>query len=375
MSSAQKIIPELSNFPPTSVVPAPKSDTDADEIQIVEHIPKPSQKSSVHLRCPAYRLPIPENDSPYLVYPFGLHGTQHLPWSCIVNDDTILLRSHTCSGRAPIAGVACDHCKKLALSPVVQGIVDRMHNGTHQNTNLAYLAHNAFVASLNSKNRQLQSLRFLNLNQTRALGRKLSSLEDSKRLIVAIAEENVPRVARVVHVALTQKRGLAGILEKVMEAARGVYKVKSFQEQDRDLGRLLWRLGGDRLGHIVQRALGMPSVSALRKGTVKTYVQPSAGRPNSEVVAKNTLASLSGIMDILNPSSIKHAVLMFDEIACEKRIRWNPHTNEFLGVCREHGHRVALEFGSVEDAKEMLVALNSGEIHYGSEVSIPHDRI
>ncbi|KAF6750127.1 hypothetical protein DFP72DRAFT_1072474 [Ephemerocybe angulata] len=50
----------------------------------------------------------------------------------------------------------------------------------------------------------------------------------------------------LVAVALKQKRGIVGILEQVMKAARGAYKVRSFSEQERRLSKLLWRLGGDQ---------------------------------------------------------------------------------------------------------------------------------
>lgn len=74
------------------------------------------------------------------------------------------------------------------------------------------------------------------------------------------------RIARVIHVGLQQNRGIAGILEKLSEAARGVYKVKSFRDDERMLAKLLWRLGGARVGHIMHRALGLPGVSTCGGG-------------------------------------------------------------------------------------------------------------
>ena len=37
-------------------------------------------------------------------------------------------------------------------------------------------------------------------------------------------------------------------------------------------------------------------------------------------------------------------VLMFDEIATEKRLRWDAKTNYFLGFFREHAHQTSMEF-------------------------------
>jgi hypothetical protein len=65
---------------------------------------------------------------------------------------------------------------------------------------------------------------------------------------------------------------------------------------------------------------------------------------------------------------------MFDELATEKRIRWDPKTNYFLGVCRQHAHRTSMEFineGDLEELFRHIESVNESEnIHYASEVEI-----
>ncbi len=74
-------------------------------------------------------------------------------------------------------------------------------------------------------------------------------------------------------------------------------------------------------------------------------------------------------MDVVREQGeVIHAVLMFDEIATEKRIRLDVRMDVFLGVCREHGHRTSLEFNTEEDLKELFCALDNGEVHYAAEV-------
>jgi hypothetical protein len=148
-------------------------------------------------------------------------------------------------------------------------------------------------------------------------------LTDYKQFANAIAQGSTPQIAWVVHVGLKQKQGIAAILEKVIEAGKGVYKVKSFTEQERLLGTLLWRLGGDQVGHIIHRALGLPGVNTLRDSSVKIPITPSAGKPTVEVIEHNMLGVLGGILGLLeNWGDIRHMVVMFDEIACEKRVRF-----------------------------------------------------
>ena len=69
-----------------------------------------------------------------------------------------------------------------------------------------------------------------------------------------------------------------------------------------------------------------------------------------------------------------HTVLMFDEVATEKRIRWDPTTNFFLGVCRQHAHRTSMEFINEGDLEELFQRLNSvvddEKVHHAGEVRI-----
>lgn len=64
---------------------------------------------------------------------------------------------------------------------------------------------------------------------------------------------------------------------------------------------------------------------------------------------------------------------MLDEIALEKRIRWDPTTNHFLGVCRQHAHNVGLEFNGEADLDELMDALEKKILVRGKEDSLVHN--
>jgi hypothetical protein len=56
-------------------------------------------------------------------------------------------------------------------------------------------------------------------------------------------------------------------------------------------------------------------------------------------VQTNVDAMLHSVLDVVHSHvkmKVLHMVLMFDEIATEKHICWDPKTNYFLGVCRQH---------------------------------------
>jgi len=65
-----------------------------------------------------------------------------------------------------------------------------------------------------------------------------------------------------------------------------------------------------------------------------------------------------------------HAVLMFDELAIEKRPRWDDKSNKILGVCCEHGQGTSLDFTSEDDLDALWEELKSDQIHLAHEVSV-----
>ncbi|KAF6747646.1 hypothetical protein DFP72DRAFT_821447 [Ephemerocybe angulata] len=355
---------------PTTTSP-PSDATLAPDVEILEYTP--AIHGSVKRQCPGYHLPMPENCTPHTSYPFGLHSAQHLPWNYFVQGDKMFLIAHSCQ-KTFLKGdtrSACKSCSSLAQNTIIRGIRDRMNNGTHINTTFAYLGFDELVLALKNKTDQNQFLRFNALNQARSLERKKKGLSMYQRLTVAIASKDIPRIARVIHAGLQRRKGIAGILEKVTEAAQGVYKVKSFSENERMLGTLLWRIGGARVGHILHRALGLPSVGSLRNASVRIPVQPSAGKPTAAEISKNALNMLEGIIPIIkNDPNVRHAVLMFDELAVERRPRYNERTNEFVGVCREHGDEISLKFETMGDVEELFRAVDDGDVHLASEATI-----
>lgn len=67
--------------------------------------------------------------------------------------------------------------------------------------------------------------------------------------------------------------------------------------------------------------------------------------------------TFEGMEDALKPPAgarCNHAVLMFDEIATEKRLRWDSQTNCIVGICREHAHKVPIEMENQKDVEEVV---------------------
>jgi hypothetical protein len=163
--------------------------------------------------------------------------------------------------------------------------------------------------------------------------------------------------------------GIHSMLELIKKAAEGTYHPKGFDEED-DLQALLFlRLGGARVADIAHRIFGTPSVSTIRTRTSVPQILSSPSFPTRYELERNIATAFEGLLDSLGQKSL-HAVIMFDEIAIEKRPRWDDKSNKVLGVCREHGRDTSLEFTSEDDLQAMWDELACGKIHLAYEVRV-----
>ena len=137
------------------------------------------------------------------------------------------------------------------------------------------------------------------------------------------------------------------LLASVIAAAQEHYYPKSFTEKEDMCSVLLWRLEGNRVAEILQQSEGTSSVSYLRSQSTVPPTIPSHAQPIVDQVLKNIDATLQNVLDDIHgqmKGKVIHTVVMFDELAMEKRICWDPKTDFLLGVCWEHAHQSELQF-------------------------------
>jgi hypothetical protein len=203
----------------------------------------------------------------------------------------------------------------------------------------------------------------------RKLAGKEGVIEVHKQMLLALSTQRIPRIDRVLRVGFKNGAGIHTMLDLIKKAAEGTYHPKGFDEEE-DLQALLFlRLGGARVADIAHRIFGTPSVSTIRSRTTVPQILPSPSFPTHHEVLKNIASTFEGILDMMKASrNLLHGILMFDELAIEKRPRWDDKSNKFLGVCREHGHATSLEFTSEDDLVILREELESGKIHLSHEV-------
>ncbi|KAF8871903.1 hypothetical protein CPB84DRAFT_1899648 [Gymnopilus junonius] len=160
---------------------------------------------------------------------------------------------------------------------------------------------------------------------------------------MAVASRDVHQVDWLINIGLHQKKGVCVLLASVMAAAQGHYHPKSFTEEE-DM-------------HLIY----CPPII------------PSHAKPTADQVLKNVEATLEGVLDVIH-SQMKgkavHTLVMFDELATEKRIHWDPKSNFLLGICRQHASENKLQFLNEQVLEELFANLNMGKVHYAVEATI-----
>ncbi|KAF8148643.1 hypothetical protein B0H34DRAFT_668291, partial [Crassisporium funariophilum] len=339
--------------------------------------PKPHVESSKTLQPPALKMPcpgieiqLPEGQSAHSSYPFGLHDSPGYPWDYAVTGGHLVLYAKACKkiidskSRGP-----CKACVNLRdQDSNLEGILRRLETGVHENSRLVFHGIGGLVRIIRQKTGEVWALRLQKLNDAQKLAGKAVAIDHFKQWVMAVGSGKVERVDRLVRVNLAQKGGIANLLKLYDQAAKGVYHPRTYTEEDDLRGILLWKLGGARVAGIGQRALGLPSISTLRRRTLIKPLIVSSGAPKVSEVEANITNSFAPITSEIEAASddgiiIPHQVLMFDELKVETRARVCPLTNKILGPCREHVANTSVEFASEREVLLLLEALEKGEVH------------
>jgi hypothetical protein len=134
------------------------------------------------------------------------------------------------------------------------------------------------VELVRRKNTQIQSLRVGVLTISRNLLTQAASMSDYKRFVVAIGSGEVQGADRVMGACIKQKRGIRGMFDTYLRAAKGVYNPANSEEADM-VGLTIWKLAGIRVAEIAHRALGLPGVTTLRTRMITPPLTASPGAP------------------------------------------------------------------------------------------------
>jgi hypothetical protein len=348
---------------------------DVDSIILATYMPveRPGTKAASRVHCGGNLIAFAPGKNQHTSYPFGLHNERLIPWNYHSIDDNFYLQSKTCTKAMVEPGKVCAPCQALLSTTIYQGVIDRMQHGVHESTPLAYHGVGGLVTVIQRKSHQVQQLRFTKLNNSRKLLGKVAALEDHKQWIMAVASGKVDRVASLVQAGLAHHAGIRSLIKEYDRAAQKLYKPKGYTEEDIMRSIVLLRLGGARVAEFAHLSLSLPSLTTIRRNTVIRPLVVSPSTPLVSEIEANILTCLEAFQvsesSHLATKRISHQIVMLDELATERRPRWDDLTDKFQGTCREHNTKIPLTFSSQKELDILCQALETGDVHLACEVS------
>jgi hypothetical protein len=247
-----------------------------------------------------------------------MHDKLGDPWDYSVTNGVLVLRSKGCAANLQPNPERCRNCEMLTNNPNLEGVLQRMETGVHENSHLAYHSVGGLVALVRRKQGEVKALRLRKLNDARKLAGKAVVIDDLKQWVMAMGSGRVEHVDRLVRVNLARKGGIQNLLDLYDRAAQQIYHPRNYTEEDELRGLLLWRLGGARVAGIAHRALNLPSLSTLRRRTIIPRLLISLTMPIASEIETNVLSCFESISEILESQHVVHQVLMLDELKTEE---------------------------------------------------------
>ncbi|KAJ7743230.1 hypothetical protein DFH07DRAFT_869911 [Mycena maculata] len=180
--------------------------------------------------------------------------------------------------------------------------------------------------------------------------RKMTTIDNEKELTVVLATNNITRVSSVLSVGLRNNAGTRGLIQLIGRTAARDYNPAP-EQIGMHLQLTILRLGGARLAEIAHRAL--------------------VGKPTPSEIESNIDACLDAVPDVDDESPrIVHQILMLDEIATERRARYDDRTNMVVGVCRQHGYKLPLELKTEASLNLLCDGVRKGKAHLAGEATV-----
>lgn len=226
-----------------------------------------------------------------------------------------------------------------------------------------YLSHAQIKSLLDEKNEALNKTKLELLNFSRQVTRQKEKLTMHKRFLVALGQENVPRLRQLISVCMKQRRSISFITRRLHDAAMGLYAAKGYNEDDIELAYLVLKIGGPRLLKVLQHE-GLPSVTTVRVRSKSMGLTYKFEYNVYDDVMSTLTTNLENIVrDYGGPGTVWS--LKCDEVAVLPRLRWRISDNVVYGLCIEHSELVY--FNNMDDVNEVSRRIDATEIHFAKE--------
>lgn len=183
---------------------------------------------------------------------------------------------------------------------------------------------------------------------------------------------DVPRIKQLIQQCVKRGASLRAIVDKMREAAEGLYHPRGYDTQEAEMAYLAKALGGPRLLFMLNHSLaGLPSARTIRKHMKVPELRPSIAKPSTEEVCANISAFCSPLA-IPEPLPTSGHTLVIDGIASERKAAYDEISGQVVGLCREHALQLDLRVTSIDAVTQVAAAVHGDEpiVHYGSEATV-----
>ncbi|KAJ6456289.1 hypothetical protein C8R47DRAFT_996339 [Mycena vitilis] len=280
----------------------------------------------------------------------------------------ITVWSKRCTHTTTIHSSHCHECH--SIQPRLADLA-QIARDAKKGTNYKYLTHDQMRHLLIEKNEELNKLKLESLNLGRRLATFARKMDDFERLLLAIATHDVPRIHAIIETALRNGASIRAIVNKIYDAFEGLHTTKGFTDFEKDLGILIYRLGGRSLVYAMNHALNLPSLRTICNSGRFIKIAPTIGPIRAEEIRQN----IQDVMLVPRSESKKAlairsgVTIMMDEVAIEEQAVYFPHANKVGGLCSKHTTHTPLDLKTHESAAGIVEGLAKGDIHFGTEMA------
>lgn len=169
-----------------------------------------------------------------------------------------------------------------------------MRRAEHANehTPYSFLSPRQLLLLLVKSTEEIHMLRTRLSNQQQRDMCSTTKLNDYKRILILLSENNIPSLWRLLSVALRNNAGTGPIIERLKKAINGVYSpLGQCSERELDIAFLCKALGGSRLLYVLFKSDGYPSTNTIQKRYIPHLI-PSISAPSLDEINGNIVSLL-----------------------------------------------------------------------------------
>ncbi|KAJ7255739.1 hypothetical protein C8J57DRAFT_1075475, partial [Mycena rebaudengoi] len=253
----------------------------------------------------------------------------------------------------------CPFCGAILDGKQIQALETRAENAP-AHTPHQYLTQSQLIDLLRAAIAEKNTLQLKVFTLSRQVSRISKRMSDHKRLVMALATHDIPRLHHLIRIAIKQGCGVEEILSRIEDADKNLYNVKSFTLAENKFMRLIKRMAGRKAVYAMSKFLGLSSASTIRESNPPQLL-PSVAVVNAAEIAAN-ITEFFGPKPAGSPSSspVGHC-LMIDGLHLCQRCRWHRPTNQIIGLCREHTGDLDLGMKDMDSVLKVLETVHGSD--------------